>query len=140
MHTVHVRSIGSVEISEEDAVLKVDPAFLQGLKGLDGFSHIWVLYWCHENDNPDSRSILQVHPRRDPDNPLTGVFGTRSPARPNPLALSLCRIKTVNRETGEVRIFSIDARNGSPLVDLKPYLPHSDRVEDSRVPAWVKKP
>ena len=94
----------------------------------------------HENDDPTGRAFLRVHPRKDPRNPLTGVFGTRSPLRPNLIGLSLCKIKEVKPEAGEIVVDSIDARDGTPLVDVKPYLPYSDRAEDLRLPEWAKTP
>jgi tRNA-Thr(GGU) m(6)t(6)A37 methyltransferase TsaA len=99
-----------------------------------------VFYWFHENDHPNGRSVLEVRPRKDPHNPLTGVFGTRSPLRPNLIALSLCKIIEVKGEAGEILVKSLDARDGSPLIDIKPYLPYSDRAEDLRLPEWAKNP
>jgi tRNA-Thr(GGU) m(6)t(6)A37 methyltransferase TsaA len=122
------------------SVVKVFPAYLEGLKGIEEFSHVWVFYWFHENDDPTGRAFLRVRPRKDPRNPLTGVFGTRSPLRPNLIAMSLCKIKEVKPETGEIVVDSLDARDGSPLIDVKPYLPYSDRAEELRLPEWAKTP
>jgi tRNA (adenine37-N6)-methyltransferase len=135
-----LQPIGLIEKSERGTVLRMFPAYLDGLMGIQEFSHIWVLYWFHENDNTEGRSVLRVHPRKDPRNPLTGVFGTRSPLRPNPIALSLCKIQEVFPEAGEILVDSLDARNGSPLIDIKPYLPHSDRTDDLRLPEWARRP
>ena len=110
------------------------------MKGVQEFSHVWVFYWFHENDNPDGRAVLEVHPRKDPANPLTGVFGTRSPLRPNLLAMHLCEIREIRPEEGEILVRSLDAREGSPLIDIKPYLPYSDRADDLRLPEWAQAP
>jgi tRNA-Thr(GGU) m(6)t(6)A37 methyltransferase TsaA len=106
------------------------------LLGLDGFSHITVLYWFHQNDTPALRATLQVHPRRNRNNPLTGVFATHAPVRPNPIAMTPCKILRMDGRT--LFIDEIDARNGTPVIDIKPYIP-IDTLEASRikVPAWV---
>ena len=137
---IEMQPIGIIEHSGKGSVVRVFPAYLKGLKGIEEFSHLWVFYWFHENDDPTGRAFLRVHPRKDPRNPLTGVFGTRSPLRPNLIAMSLCKIKEVKPETGEVVVDSLDARHGSPLIDVKPYLPYSDRAEDLRLPEWAKTP
>jgi tRNA-Thr(GGU) m(6)t(6)A37 methyltransferase TsaA len=95
-----------------------------------------VLYWFHENDRPEERAILQVHPRRNPANPLTGVFATRAPVRPNLIGFTCCRIISVKKNILEVE--GLDAREGSPVLDLKPYIPGSDALPDAKVPGWVK--
>ena len=137
---LELQPIGRIERSERGTVLRLFPAYRDGLTGIQEFSHLWVLYWFHENDNPESRSVLRVHPRKDPRNPLTGVFGTRSPLRPNLIALSLCKIREVLPEAGEIVVDSLDAREGSPLIDIKPYLPHSDCTDDLRLPEWARRP
>ena len=137
---IEMQPIGIIEHSGKGSLVRVFPAYLEGLKGIQEFSHVWVFYWFHENDDPTGRAFLRVHPRKDPRNPLTGVFGTRSPLRPNLLAMSLCKIKGVKPETGEIVVDSLDARDGSPLIDVKPYLPYSDRAEDLRLPEWAKTP
>jgi tRNA-Thr(GGU) m(6)t(6)A37 methyltransferase TsaA len=137
---LRLQPIGVIEASGGAAALKVFPAYREGLDGVQGFSHIWVLYWFHENDHSEGRSVLKVHPRKDPANPLTGVFGTRSPMRPNLVALSLCKIREIRPEEGTIFVESLDAKPGSPLIDIKPYLPHGDRPARFRLPAWARAP
>jgi tRNA-Thr(GGU) m(6)t(6)A37 methyltransferase TsaA len=137
---LELRPIGVIRDSDRGPVLRLFPAYRGGLRGVREFSHIWVFYWFHENDNPDGRAVLEVHPRKDPVNPLTGVFGTRSPLRPNLLAMHLCEIREIRLEEGEIIVRSLDAREGSPLVDIKPYLPYSDRADDLRLPEWARTP
>ncbi|MBW2613640.1 MAG: SAM-dependent methyltransferase, partial [Deltaproteobacteria bacterium] len=74
-----VYPVGRVRKTEAETVLEIDPAFNDALLGLETFSHIVVLYWFHENDDPENRSTYQVHPRKNPRNPLTGVFATHAP-------------------------------------------------------------
>lgn len=135
-----IRPIGLIEDSGGDPLLRLFPAYRDGLKGVEEFSHLWIFYWFHENDDPDGRAVLQVHPRHDPANPLTGVFGTRSPVRPNLLAMALCEVTEFRPERGEILVRSLDARAGSPLIDIKPYLPYSDRTDELRLPEWARSP
>jgi tRNA-Thr(GGU) m(6)t(6)A37 methyltransferase TsaA len=132
-----LESIGSVQKSGKHTRLVLDKSFEPGLLGLEHFSHVWVLWWFDQNDIPDKRATLQVHPRRNRNNPLTGVFASRSPVRPNLIALSLCRILSIKDNT--VEIDTIDAHAGTPVLDLKPYIPDNDFVEAS-VPDWIHKP
>lgn len=115
--------------------IEIFDAYRDALLGLDEFSHINVLYWFHENDTPEKRAILQVHPRKDPENPLTGVFATHSPMRPNLIALTLCRILSI--EEHRIRIDQIDAHDGSPVIDIKCHIPDTDTGSNTRVPNWV---
>jgi tRNA (adenine37-N6)-methyltransferase len=89
-----------------------------GLLGVAKLSEIWVLWWFHRNDNPRGRSVLKVHPRGNPSNPLTGVFATRAPLRPNLIALSRCRVLSVKKNV--IEIDSIDAYPDTPVLDIKP--------------------
>jgi tRNA-Thr(GGU) m(6)t(6)A37 methyltransferase TsaA len=131
-----MRPIGHVEKPQGRSLIVLDEKFQPGLLGLGGFSHVHVIWWFDKNDTPQKRSILQVHPRGNPQNPLTGVFATRSPVRPNLIAVSLCRIVSVNDNIIEVE--KIDADADTPVLDLKPYLPGPDSAADAKVPQWAK--
>jgi tRNA-Thr(GGU) m(6)t(6)A37 methyltransferase TsaA len=124
-------------VRKQNAVVWIDvlDEFLEGLLGLEGFSHINVLFWFHQNDNSEKRAIMQVHPRRDEKNPLTGVFATHSPARPNLIGLTRCKILSI--EDNRIIIEDIDAVNGTPVIDIKCYIPHSEGDSGVRVPGWV---
>ena len=134
---IEIHPIGVVKRQGDRALVELRPELAPALDGLTGFSHVWVFYWFHENDRPDERATLKVHPRRDPANPLTGVFATRAPVRPNLIGFTCGRIIGVKGNVLEVE--GLDAREGSPVVDLKPYIPEGDAIPDARVPAWVKK-
>jgi len=126
---ITLEPIGSIQKSGEHSNLVLDKSFEPGLLGLKDFSHVWVFWWFDQNDTPEKRATLRVHPRRNKNNPLTGVFATRSPARPNLIAQSLCRILSIKNNV--VEIDSIDAHPGAPVLDLKPYIPDNDLVEAS---------
>ena len=129
-----LRPIGWVTKTQNETTIVLEKRYQDGLLGLDGFSHVYVLYWFDRNDNPETRSVLQVHPRGNMKNPLTGVFATRSPARPNLIALSLCRIIKV--KDNRVEIKEIDALPDTPVLDLKPFIPPSE-AQNAIVPEWV---
>jgi len=96
-----------------------------GLPDLDGFSHLWVLFWCHlARGRP-----LQVQPPRD--RRKRGVFATRAPQRPNPLGLSCVRLLRIEKRV--LHIADHDLLDGTPVLDLKPYLPYCDSVPDARI-------
>ena len=128
--------VGKVEKISGTTSIKIYKEYEDALLGLDQFSHVIVLYWFDRNDTPAKRKTLRVHPRRNKNNPLTGVFATRSPLRPNLIGLSVCKIRSI--ENNVIYIDSIDAFHDSPVLDLKPYAPALDWVENPRGPQWVK--
>lgn len=134
-HAYQVQPIGWIRKTGDEARIDIDPAYEEGLLGLDGFSHIVVCYWFHENDNPRDRSRMQVRPRKDPANPLTGVFATHAPVRPNLIAITVCRVLSIAGTS--IRIEEIDAREDTPVIDIKCYIP--DRIDPAtvRLPGWV---
>lgn len=127
--------VGVVRKTDDGAWLEVREEFREALLGLEGFSHIHVLFWFHENDTPELRATLRVHPCRNPANPLTGVFATHSPLRPNLVGLTRCRILAI--EDLVIRLDAIDARDGSPLIDIKCFIPDKKPVPEIRFPRWV---
>ena len=128
--------IGHVEEREDRTFIRVKPEYHDGLLGLDQWSDIWVFYWFDRNDNPRQRSILQVNPRGNRDNPRTGVFACRAPVRPNLIAMSLCRVVSV--KDGAIEIEGIDAFDPTPVIDIKPYAPGIDQPKGAtRVPDWT---
>ncbi len=133
-----VHPIGWIRKTDHAVHIEIDPAFQDGLLGLEGFSHIIVCYWFHENDNPADRRRLQVHPRKDPSNPLTGVFATHAPVRPNLLGISTCQLISATGTT--IHIDAIDARNDTPVIDIKGYLPDKLDPSEIRLPAWISRP
>ncbi|MBI9087197.1 MAG: tRNA (N6-threonylcarbamoyladenosine(37)-N6)-methyltransferase TrmO [Desulfobacterales bacterium] len=132
-YTVH--PIGRVHKKDGRVWIEIKDAYREAMLGLEGFSHVHVFYWFHENDNDQSRSMMQVRPRRDPKNPLTGVFATHSPHRPNLIALTLCRILKI--DDLNIEIEKIDAKDGSPVIDIKCYIPYSVDAKEIQVPDWV---
>ena len=113
-----VHPIGWVRKSEGRTTIVIDERYQPAMLGVEALDAVWVLYWFDRNDNPAARSLLQVHPQGNPDNPLRGVFATRSPFRPNLIALS--RVKILAVHDNVIEIDGIDALPDTPVLDLKP--------------------
>ena len=104
-----------------DAWLDLDVEYAQGLDGVAAGDELIVVTWLHRA----TREILLVHPRNDPANPLTGVFATRSPHRPNPIGLHRITVREISGT--RMRIGPIEAIDGTPVVDIKAVLDAADR-------------
>jgi tRNA-Thr(GGU) m(6)t(6)A37 methyltransferase TsaA len=129
--------VGEVKRQHGTTKLRIFDRYCDALKGLEDFSHAIVLCWFDRNDTPDKKSILQVHPRGNRNNPLTGVFACRAPVRPNLIALSLCKILSIQNEI--IAVDKIDAFDGSPILDIKPYIPSIDDEHNGiLIPNWLK--
>jgi tRNA-Thr(GGU) m(6)t(6)A37 methyltransferase TsaA len=136
MHSeFRIHPVGVVHRKGDSAWIEIFEEHRDAMLGLEGFSHIHVLFWFHENDTPELRRTLQVHPRKDPANPLTGVFATHSPKRPNLIGLTRCRI--IRIEGRRISVEAIDARDGSPVIDIKCFIPDAEPPADVRLPEWV---
>jgi tRNA-Thr(GGU) m(6)t(6)A37 methyltransferase TsaA len=127
--------VGAVHKREDTTWIEIFEPFAEALLGLEGFSHIQVLFWFHENDTAARRKTLKVHPRKDKNIPLTGVFATHSPLRPNLIGLTVCKIKSIRNR--HIEIEDIDAFDGTPVIDVKCYIPNSFDDSEIRLPSWV---
>ena len=114
--------------------LEIDPRLTEALRGIEGFSHIIVLTWLHLAAE-EPRDQLSVHPGGDVRLPLIGVFALRVAGRPNPLGCSVVRLDRVEGAT--LRVRGLDALDGTPVLDVKPYLPLYDCAPDARLPGWA---
>lgn len=113
-----LRPIGRIRKTKTKTTIALYKKYQPGLMGVEKHSEIWVIWWFSRNDNPRMRSILKVHPRGNPANPLRGVFATRAPMRPNLIALSRCKVLAVKGNV--IEIDEIDALPDTPVLDLKP--------------------
>lgn len=113
-----VHPVGWVRKADNRTYIEIDRRYQPALMGVENLKSIWVLYWFDRNDTPEKRATLQVHPRGNPDNPLRGVFATRSPLRPNLIALS--QVNIIDIKDNMIEIEAIDAFADSPVLDLKP--------------------
>ncbi len=115
--------------------IEIDSSLTEALDGLEGFSHIIVLWWMHRTTS--EKAPMKVHPKRKKELPLVGVFASRSPHRPN--SLGLATVKLLERQGNVLRVKGLDAIDGSPVIDIKPHIPGSDSPPDARVPEWIPK-
>lgn len=112
-----VYPIGYIRKTDGKTTIVLEKAYEPALLGMEPQRDIWVIWWFDRNDTPEMRSILQVHPRADPANPLTGVFSTRAPVRPNLIALTRCTVLSVKGNV--IEIDGIDAYPDTPVLDIK---------------------
>jgi tRNA-Thr(GGU) m(6)t(6)A37 methyltransferase TsaA len=148
----HVRSVfekrlgtprqpGIVTAAESTIVL--DPSLSQAIDSLGEFSHLWVLFAFHQNTNIQKRMLakkpfdglkLLVEPPKAQGRKV-GVLSCRTPHRPNPIGLSLCRIVRIS--PGVIHVAGLDCLDGTPVLDIKPYLPIIECVDNATVPDWI---
>ena len=110
------RNIGAAREAGHPASVELDPAYVQGLQGLEVGRHIILMYWMDRG----RRDLIVQSPRHTASG--RGVFSLRSPVRPNPIAMSTVRITALDMETGVIGIDAIDCFDGTPVVDIKPWI------------------
>lgn len=133
---MQLKQIGIVHNRDGEMIIKLAPGYIPALQGLEGFSHLAVLWWFSESDSEEARSVLESTQPYKNGPEVLGVFATRSPERPNPIALSVTEVLDIDMRKGEIRVAWIDANHASPVVDIKPYTPSADRAENPEVPGW----
>ncbi|MDD5126592.1 MAG: tRNA (N6-threonylcarbamoyladenosine(37)-N6)-methyltransferase TrmO [Dehalococcoidales bacterium] len=111
----------------------VNDDLTDALDNLDEFSHIIVLYWMHRAPKPFP---MKVHPRRDSAIPEKGVFSSRSPSRPNPIGKDT--VPLLERRGNILKVQGLEAIDGTPVIDIKPYIPGHDSVDDAKAPPWIR--
>jgi len=114
------------------ATIEFKEEFTDGLKDLEGFSHLYLIYYFHKIENHE----LSVIPFNDKTDTPRGVFSTRTPMHPNSIGLSV--VELISVEKNIVTIKGIDILNGTPLLDIKPYIENFDRVEGQVKNGWMK--
>lgn len=122
------------EVRSGISELVIDSRLAAILDGIEDFSHILVLYWAHCGSH-ERRSLTKVHPAGRRHLPFVGVFATRSPARPNPICVTTVRL--LERKANVLRVEGLDAVNGSPVIDIKPYCPTYDAVGEMKLATWM---
>ena len=114
--------------------ITVNSELTQALDGLEEFSHLIILYWMHQLD-PERKLSLKVHPMGNTDLPLTGRLATRSPSRPNPVGQAT--VELLERRTNVLKVKGLDAIDGTPVIDIKPYIPGYDSADNARAVKWM---
>ena len=133
---VQTDAVGN-EVRDKNVISKLvfHDRYTEALEGVEEFSHIFVLFWLHLTSSED-RLVMKVRPRGRSDMPLLGIFATRTPHRINPIGLTC--VKILNLERNVVTVQGLDAYDGTPILDIKPF-DSWDTTEDFRVPEWWTK-
>jgi len=124
------------------AELVLNERFAEAADGLEEFSHLIVLFWAHADVPAEERcsvelSPIKLRPMGREDWPLVGVFATRCFDRPNPICATTARL--LERTGNVLRVEGLDAFDGSPIIDIKPYVPYFDSAADATVPEWMSR-
>ncbi len=115
-----------------ESELVIEPEVEPALDGLEDFSHLIVLFWMH---SAKYEGQVKIHPQGRKEMPLVGLLASRSPHRPNPIGMTVVRL--LERQGRVLRVRGLDAFDGTPIIDLKPYL-SSDEIPDAKRPEWVR--
>jgi tRNA-Thr(GGU) m(6)t(6)A37 methyltransferase TsaA len=144
MNNITLKIIGYVESNvkeqtderwgEVEARIVLQPEYREGLQGIDQFSHALIVTFLHEARFDSSKHLIR-RPRGLATMPAVGIFAQRAKDRPNPLGITAVSI--VGVESSVLVVRGLDAIDGTPVVDVKPYYPAYDRVENAVVPEWV---
>lgn len=136
IHTPHKSNVGTpiqpFAAKDIEGEIEIYREFREGLRDLEGFERIWALFWC-DRVKPFR---LKVIPYLDV--VKRGLFATRAPSRPNPIGLSSLRLVKVDVEAGKVKVLDVDLLEGTPILDIKPYIPRFDSYPDIRA-GWLDK-
>lgn len=114
--------------------IEIEPAWAGALDGIEEFSHIWLLWWLDRS--AELLTVTHVRPEQRAEMPLVGVLATRSPRRPNPIAMTAVRL--LSREGNRLRVQGLDAFTGTPILDIKPYLRRGDLIAEANAPPWLE--
>ena len=133
---MELKKIGMVGADDRGFYVQLDEAYKEALTAMEGFSHVNVLWWADQLEDSRSRQVTLVNKPYKPGPEKVGIFATRSPQRPNPICTTIVNVLELSVEEGVVRIPYIDAEPGTPVLDIKVYLPCSDHPKESHGPAW----
>ncbi|MBI2558720.1 tRNA (N6-threonylcarbamoyladenosine(37)-N6)-methyltransferase TrmO [Candidatus Woesearchaeota archaeon] len=117
------------EVSE----IIIDKKFTEALDGIDDYSHVIIVYWMDKVKD----YVIKHQPQGNPNVPIVGIFACRCPARPNPIAITT--VKLLEHNGNKIKVKGLDVVGGTPVIDIKPYWPQYDKVENEKVPDWVNK-
>jgi tRNA-Thr(GGU) m(6)t(6)A37 methyltransferase TsaA len=113
--------------------LVLEERYTDGLDGIEDFSHVVVIFWM---DQAGPVKSLKGHVQSREDLPIAGLFARRGPSRPNPIGITA--VSLLSRKKNVLRVQGVDAMDGTPILDIKPYTPAFDSVENPRIPEWCK--
>ena len=136
MREFKVNEIGKVKVTEEGFFIKIAECYKNALTTLEDFQYINVIWWFDRCDNEKERNTLEIAKPYKKGPAVLGVFATRSPERPNPIAISTAYVINVDKEKGEIQLAYLEAFDNTPVLDIKPYIPSVDRVDEVVQPGW----
>ncbi len=119
--------------ADEVSEIIVDKKFTEALNSIDDYSHVIIVYWMDKV----KKSVITHRPQGNPNVPIVGIFSCRCPQRPNPIAITT--VKLIGHEGNKIKVKGLDILDGTPIIDIKPYWPQYDKVENARIPDWVNK-
>ena len=127
--------VGSVS-TQKGFQIQVQKEYALGLTGLEGFSHVQIVWYADRAPSWENKMLVMPSPYKDA--PEMGVFATRSPLRPNGICISNAEVISVDVENGIIELTWIDAEDGTPVLDIKPYHPSGDKIVNAKIPSWGK--
>ena len=131
-----ITQIGVIGNDEKGMFIKLEQAYIPGLLEIEGFNFLTIIWWGHlyAEEKYRSQMLIPKPYRKGPDS--IGVFATRSPVRPNPICISNIPVKEIDRTNGKIYTYYIDAEVDTPVLDIKPYYPCSDKILSAKTPNW----
>lgn len=109
----------------------LDEKLTDSLIGIEDYSHVIIVYWMDKV----RESVIKHRPQGNPKVPIVGIFSCRCPQRPNPIAITT--VELLGREGNKIKVKGLDIIDGTPIIDIKPYWPQYDKVENEKIPDWV---
>ncbi len=128
--------IGKVISASYPFQIMVDKQFIEALDKLELFSHAHIFWWADKHDNEKDRNILTTDLSPYASGTEAGVFACRAPYRPNPIGLTTSPVLGIDKESGIIELAYIDAEEDTPVLDIKPYIPVSDRMKEVKTAHW----
>ncbi len=130
--------VGKVKVENGDCFIEINENVFSATLGLEEYSHVQVVWWLHLYDSEEARKYFVMEKPYTKGPEKIGVFATRSPVRPCPIGITSCRLVKLDLENRRLQVEYLDAENGTPVLDIKPYEPSIDRVRDVTMPAWCR--
>ncbi len=136
MEQFRLKAIGKIQVDDDGTKLVLAKEYIPAITNLEDFQYIQVLWWFDKYDKAESRAkLIEKSPYKNAPERL-GTFATRSPERPNPIGVTCSYVTYIDYPNGIIGLAYIDADNGTPVLDIKPYIPSLDRVEEPQMPKW----
>ncbi len=129
----NVKELRRGNFDDEVSEIIVDEEFTDALNSIEDYSHVIIVYWMDKV----KKHVITHRPQGNPEVPVVGIFSCRCPPRPNPIAITT--VKLIGHEGNKITVKGLDILDGTPVIDIKPYWPKYDKVEDAVIPDWVDK-